>query len=224
VLARLADKVLVGFPDAFGPRVRAEWTGNPVRADIAALPAPGVRYAQRTGALRLLVLGGSLGAQALNESVPQALALMPHSARPRVTHQTGAAHVEDVRRRYEQAGLEAEVVPFIEDMARCYGETDLAICRAGASTIAELTAAGVAAVLVPFPHAVDDHQTRNARFLVERGAAVLVPQRELTPRTLATLIAGFARERLLAMASAARALAKPEATRVVAETCMRLAA
>jgi UDP-N-acetylglucosamine--N-acetylmuramyl-(pentapeptide) pyrophosphoryl-undecaprenol N-acetylglucosamine transferase len=223
VLARLADRILVGFPEAFGPRTKAEWSGNPVRADIARLPPPETRFAGRSGPLRVLVLGGSLGARALNEVLPRALASMPQTTRPIVIHQTGTAHIESVRARYAEAGLNAEVVPFIEDMAACYAAIDLAVCRAGASTIAELAAVGVAAVLVPFPHAVDDHQTHNARFLADRGAAVLLPERELTPKRLASLMMELGRERLLAMGSAGRALAKPEATRTVAEACMGLA-
>jgi UDP-N-acetylglucosamine--N-acetylmuramyl-(pentapeptide) pyrophosphoryl-undecaprenol N-acetylglucosamine transferase len=172
----------------------------------------------------VLVLGGSQGAKALNETVPLALALMTESARPEVIHQTGAAHLEAVRSNYAGAGVTANVIPFIEDMAASYAATDLMICRAGASTIAELAAAGVAAVLVPFPQAVDDHQTHNARFLAERGAALLIPQNELTPERLARLISEFSREKLLVMAKAARAAGKPDATRTVADACMRLAA
>ena len=223
VLAKVADRVLVGFPEAFGATV-AIWTGNPVRADIAGLAAPEQRYHERTGPLRLTVIGGSLGAQALNEIVPQALALLPADQRPQVTHQSGARHLAQVEANYREAGISGTLVSFIDDMPRCYAESDLIICRAGASTIAELAAAGVASVLVPFPHAVDDHQTHNARFLSARGAAVLLPQNELTPRKLADALRGFTREALLHMAQQARAVAKPEATQAVAEACMRLAA
>jgi len=200
------------------------WTGNPVRADVAALATPEPRYRARSGPLQLTVIGGSLGAQALNETVPQALALLPAGIRPQVTHQAGVRHLPQVEANYRAAGVGAEIVPFIDDIARRYAESDLIVCRAGASTIAELAAAGVASVLVPFPHAVDDHQTLNARFLVERNAAVLVPQHELTPQTLADLLRGFTRDALLAMAERARAAAKPDATRAVAEACMELAA
>jgi UDP-N-acetylglucosamine--N-acetylmuramyl-(pentapeptide) pyrophosphoryl-undecaprenol N-acetylglucosamine transferase len=224
VLSRVADKLLVGFPDAFGSRAKAEWTGNPVRSDITAIPAPEERYRGREGPLRLLVLGGSLGAAALNETVPKAIALIAPDSRPVVTHQAGAAHVEALRENYRRAGVDADAVAFIEDMATRYAHADLLICRAGASTIAELAAAGVAAVLVPFPHAVDDHQTHNARFLSERGGAILIPQAELTPERLADVLAQFDREKLLNMARASRAAGKPDATRVVAEACMRLAA
>jgi len=224
VLSRVADKVLVAFPGAFGPGASTEWTGNPVRSEISAVPAPDERYTGRTGPLRLLVLGGSQGAAALNEIVPQAIALLPAEARPHVTHQSGAAHLDAVRGNYERAGVEGEMLAFIDDMAARYAAADLLICRAGASTIAELAAAGVPAVLIPFPYAVDDHQTHNARFLSERGGAVLMPQSELTPATLADLLARLDREKLLVMARAARAAGKPDATRVVAEACMRLAA
>jgi len=160
----------------------------------------------------------------LNEVVPQALALLSADARPQVTHQSGAAHAEALRENYRKAGVTAEILPFIDDMATHYAAADLIICRAGASTVSELAAAGVASVLVPYPHAVDDHQTHNARYLSERGAAVLIPQPEFTPEKLARLLGDFARDKLLAMAQAARAAGKPEATRAVAEICMELAA
>ena len=224
VLAKLADRVLAAFPGAFGTATAVIVTGNPVREDIARLAPPESRYQGRAGPLRLLVLGGSQGAQVLNTTVPEALALLPESARPQVTHQAGTAHHEAVRSRYRERGVTAEVTAFIDDMASLYAQSDLIICRAGASTIAELAVAGIASVLVPYPHAVDDHQTTNARFLAERGAALLVPQRELTPQRLTEVLAGLTRERLLAMAQAARAAGKPEATRAVAEICMELAA
>ena len=224
VLAQVADKVLVAFPGALGKHSRAEWSGNPVRADIASVAPPETRFAPRSGRLRLLVIGGSQGAAALNEAVPDALAALPEAQRPHVTHQCGVKHEGPVRERYARAAVEAEVLPFVADMARAYAECDVMICRAGASTIAELAAAGVPAVLVPYPHAVDDHQTRNARFLSERGAAILIPQAELTAQKLAGLLSELTRERLLEMARAARAAGKPDATRIVAEACMRLAA
>ena len=224
VLAKIADRVLAGFPASFGVSAAVIWTGNPVRDEIAALAAPAERYRARSGALRLTVIGGSLGAQALNEMVPQALALMPAAERPLVTHQSGERHLDEVEANYRSAGVTATLVKFIADMAAQYAGADLIICRAGASTIAELSAAGIASVLVPFPHAVDDHQTLNARFLSERGAAVLVPQHELTPQRLADLLRGFTRDQLLAMAEKAHSVAKPDATRSVADECMRLAA
>lgn len=217
VLARLARRVLVGFPGALR---RGEVVGNPVRAEIAALPAPETRFAGRGGPLRLLVVGGSLGAQALNEALPQALGRLPEAARPVVVHQSGAKHFESVRALYRQAGVAAEVRPFLDDMATEYARCDLVICRAGALTVAELAAAGVGSILVPYPFAVDDHQTVNAGYLAQRGAAILLPQNELTAETLARRLAGLDREQLLAMACAARALARPEATRAVAEACM----
>ena len=220
VLAQLAARVLSGFP---GVLKRAEWCGNPVRADIAALPEPKVRYAERSGKLNVLVVGGSLGAQALNEAMPQALALMSEQERPKVLHQTGKKNLEAVRQLYERAGVKADIRPFLEDMANQYAQADVLICRAGALTIAELAAAGVASVLIPLPIAVDDHQTHNARFLSEQGAAVLLPQSELSAEKLAQLLRGFSREKLLAMAQAARSQAKPDATRQVAQVCAELA-
>jgi UDP-N-acetylglucosamine--N-acetylmuramyl-(pentapeptide) pyrophosphoryl-undecaprenol N-acetylglucosamine transferase len=223
VLASLADKVLAGFPGAFGKR-KTEWTGNPVREEIASIAPPADRYGGRAGPLRVLVLGGSQGAKALNDIVPLALEKLSESELPEVIHQAGAAHLETVRATYASVGVAATVIAFIDDMAATYAAVDLMICRAGASTIAELAAAGVPAILVPYPFAVDDHQTRNARFLAERGGAVLIPQSELTPERLAGLLRSFNREKLTAMAHAARSVGKPEATREVAEACMRMAA
>lgn len=220
VLARVADRVLSGFP---GVLKGALWCGNPVRADIAALPHPAQRYANRSGRLKLLVVGGSLGAQALNETVPQALALLGEAERPQTVHQTGRQHAATVQQRYAQVGVVAEVRAFIDDMAQQYAEADLVICRAGALTVAELAAAGVASVLVPFPFAVDDHQTHNARFLSDQGAAILVPQEELSAERLAQLLRGLTREKLLAMAQAARRLAKPDAAQAVANICKEMA-
>lgn len=220
VLAKLAARVLSGFP---GVLKRTEWCGNPVRADIAALPEPQARYAGRSGKLNVLVVGGSLGAQALNEALPKALALLGEQERPNVLHQTGKKNFEAVQQLYAQAGVNADIRPFLDDMANQYANADVLICRAGALTIAELAAAGVASVLVPLPIAVDDHQTHNARFLSEHGAAVLLPQRELNAEGLAQLIRGFTREKLLAMAQAARSLAKPGATQTVAGVCKELA-
>jgi len=220
VLARVADRVLQAFPDALPG---AQLSGNPVRREIAALALPRARFAARAGRLKLLVLGGSLGAQALNETVPQALALLPDELRPEVTHQAGAKHIETLRAGYAAAGVRAEAVDFIDDMAGRYGEADLVICRAGALTVAELACAGVAGILVPYPHAVDDHQTTNAKFLSARGAAILLPQPELSAQRLADLLRGLTRERLLEMAEKARALGKPDATEAVARACMELA-
>ena len=224
MLAKVADRVLAGFPDAFGAATAVIWTGNPVRSEVAAIAVPEQRYRARSGPLRLTVMGGSLGAQVLNETVPQALALLPAGARPLVTHQAGARQLAAAEANYQRAGVTATLTPFISDIAAQYAESDLIICRAGASTIAEIAAAGIASVLVPFPHAVDDHQTCNARFLAARGAAVLVPQSEFTPHQLAGLLQSFTREALLGMAQKARSVSKPDATRMVAEACMELAA
>jgi len=218
VLAGVSDKVMVGFPKALSG---AEWTGNPVRSEIAGIAPPDERFRQREGPLRLLIVGGSLGAKALNEAVPRALALL--AERPWVVHQSGEKQLEALRAAYAAAGVQGELVAFIDDMARRYAEADLVICRAGALTIAELSAGGMASILVPFPHAVDDHQTANARFLAERGAAILLPQPELSAERLATLIGALDRPALLKMAQNARALGKPDAARVVAQRCMELA-
>jgi UDP-N-acetylglucosamine--N-acetylmuramyl-(pentapeptide) pyrophosphoryl-undecaprenol N-acetylglucosamine transferase len=221
VLAEVADRRLTGFP---GVLKRSQWCGNPVRSEIAALPAPQQRFRERSGPLRLLVVGGSLGAQALNEVVPQSLALIDPPLRPAVTHQAGQRHLDALRANYASAGVQAETVAFIDDMAARYAEADLVICRAGALTVSELAAAGVASVLVPYPHAVDDHQTHNARFLADAGAALLVQQRELSARRLADLLAGFTRDKLAEMAVRARALAKPDAAAAVAAVCTAVAA
>jgi UDP-N-acetylglucosamine--N-acetylmuramyl-(pentapeptide) pyrophosphoryl-undecaprenol N-acetylglucosamine transferase len=218
VLAAIADKVMVAFPGALR---QAEWTGNPVRADIAAISPPEERFRQRTGPLRILVVGGSLGAQALNEAMPRAIALL--ADKPVVVHQSGEKHLDALRAHYAQAGVQGELVAFIDDMARRYAEADLVICRAGAVTVAELSAGGMPSILVPFPFAVDDHQTANARFLVDAGAAVLLPQKEMTADRLARLIGSLDRGRLLEMAKKARALGKPDAARVVARRCMEIA-
>ncbi|HKR76271.1 MAG TPA: undecaprenyldiphospho-muramoylpentapeptide beta-N-acetylglucosaminyltransferase [Rhodanobacter sp.] len=222
-LAAHAQRVLAGFADALP---NAEWVGNPVRGAIAALAAPAQRFAGHTERARLLVLGGSLGARALNLALPQALALLPPERRPEVLHQCGNRGLDEAREAYAKAGVEAQVVPFIEDMAGTYGWTDLAVCRAGALTLAELTAAGLGAVLVPFPHAVDDHQTRNAEALVAAGAAELIQERDLNIETLAQRLDALLsdRARLLAMADAARALAKPDAAAVIARACLEVAA
>jgi len=220
VLAKVADRVLSGFPDVLKG---AQWCGNPVRADIAALPSPQERFAGRSGKLNVLVVGGSLGAQALNEAVPKALAMLSEQERPHVLHQTGKKHFDAVQKLYAQAGVSADIRAFLDDMANQYTKADVVICRAGALTIAELAAAGVASVLVPFPFAVDDHQTHNANGNSEHGAALLLPQKELSAEKLAQLLRELNREKLLAMAQAARSLAKPDATQQVAQVCVSLA-
>ncbi|MBX3725726.1 MAG: undecaprenyldiphospho-muramoylpentapeptide beta-N-acetylglucosaminyltransferase [Xanthomonadales bacterium] len=221
-LAQWSARVLTGFPEAIGG---GQWVGNPVRPEIAALPAPQARLAGRGGPLRVLVLGGSLGAGALNAAVPSALARLAPAARPLVRHQCGRGHEDGTRSAYAAAGVEATVEPFIADMAAAYGWADLVLCRAGALTLAELCAAGVGALLVPYPHAVDDHQTRNAAALVEAGAAELLPQARLDPPALAARVAALAgdRVRLLAMAVAARGLARPDAAEAVADACLEVA-
>jgi UDP-N-acetylglucosamine--N-acetylmuramyl-(pentapeptide) pyrophosphoryl-undecaprenol N-acetylglucosamine transferase len=227
VLACLANRVLTAFPQAFKGekdrplpcrRVATEWVGNPVRADIAA-----AARTAHSGPLRLLVVGGSLGASALNELIPKALALLPAEKRPRVVHQSGRQHLEILRANYAAAGVEADVRDYIEDMAAAYQDCDFAICRAGAMTVAELACAGVPAVLVPFPFAVDDHQTGNAEFLSQAGAAWLMQQKGLSAEKLAALIGGLDRATLATMSDKARQLAKPNATEQVADICEALA-
>ena len=221
VLARVANRILVAFPNALK---NSEWTGNPVRREIAQLPAPERRFRDRTGNLKVLVVGGSLGAHALNETVPRALALIPQLQRPEVTHQAGEKHLAMVESGYREAGVTATTLAFIRDMSSAYATADVVICRAGALTVSELAAAGIASVLIPFPSAVDNHQTFNARYLADQSAAVLLPQAEFTPRKLADLLLGFTRGKLLDMANRARALGKPDAARIVAEHCMAVAA
>ncbi|WP_323121557.1 undecaprenyldiphospho-muramoylpentapeptide beta-N-acetylglucosaminyltransferase [Burkholderia alba] len=220
VLAKLAKRVLVAFPGALP---HAEWTGNPIRAELARTAPPEARYAARSGKLNLLVVGGSLGAAALNEVVPRALALMPPAERPQVVHQAGAKHIETLKSNYEAAGLaygsDVQLLPFIDDMAAAYANADLVICRSGAMTVAEIAAVGVAALFVPFPYAVDDHQTTNAAFLADEGAAVLVQQRDLSAELLADWLRSQSRESLAAMAERSRSLAKPDATDEVARAC-----
>ncbi|MGF6494540.1 UDP-N-acetylglucosamine--N-acetylmuramyl-(pentapeptide) pyrophosphoryl-undecaprenol N-acetylglucosamine transferase [Luteibacter sp. 621] len=227
-LAGFAKRVLTGFPNVLPG---AEWVGNPVRAAIAALPAPAVRFHHRQGAPRLLVLGGSLGARTLNTSVPKALALLAaHDVRPDVVHQTGERGLQEAVDAYTAAGVAANVVPFIEDMAGAYEWTDVVLCRAGALTVAELCAAGLEAVLVPFPHAVDDHQTANARAMVDVGGARIITDASLndaeSPRVLAQLLVDlFAdREQILSAANASRSLAKPDAASTIARHCMEVSA
>ena len=215
VLAGVADRIVTGFPDVLKKGV---WAGNPVRPEIAKIAPPAERFAERTGALRVLVIGGSLGALALNEMVPKGMAMLGESEQPQIVHQAGEKHIEGLKANYAAVGVQAHCVSFIEDMAGAYKWADLVICRSGALTVAELAAAGVASILVPFPHAVDDHQTGNAKFLVNVGGAFLLPQTELTPESIA-LIRNYSRGQLLEMAEKARSLAKPDATEEVANIC-----
>jgi len=224
-LSRFASQALEAFPQTFPPARRAITVGNPVRQSIADLPPPEERWAGRGGRPRLLVLGGSQGARALNQMVPQALALFGADDRPEVWHQAGGQLHEAAETAYRDAGVTARLTPFIEDMAEAYGWADLVLCRAGALTIAELAAGGVGAVLVPFPFAVDDHQTANARFLEQGGAALIRQQAELDAGRLAATLRELLgdRARLLNMAIAARRLAKMNAAEQVARACLEQA-
>ncbi|HDR9506006.1 undecaprenyldiphospho-muramoylpentapeptide beta-N-acetylglucosaminyltransferase [Burkholderia cepacia] len=224
VLAKFAKRVLVAFPGALP---HAEWTGNPIRTELARAEAPKARYASRSGPLNVLVVGGSLGAAALNEVVPRALALLAPGEHPRIVHQAGAKHIDALKANYEAAGFTAgddvRLVPFIDDMAAAYAAADLVICRSGAMTVSEIAAVGVAALFVPFPYAVDDHQTTNAAFLADAGGAVLVQQRDLSADLLADWLRGQTRASLADMAERSRSLAKPEATDEVARVCAKVA-
>lgn len=224
VLSHFATRVMEGFPGSFPATREAEFVGNPVRASIASLPSPATRLAERHGAPRLLILGGSQGARVLNETVPAAVAHLDTAFRPEIWHQTGARDVETVATAYRERNIPARVVAFIEDMADAYSWADLAVCRAGALTIAELTAAGLGAVLVPFAAAVDDHQTRNATFLTQSGAAERLAQDKLSAETLAPVLQRLLadRPRLLSMAMRARTLARSNAAERVAEVCVEL--
>ncbi len=222
LLARFARRVLAGFADAFPG---AEWVGNPVRHDIAALAPPQERFATRTGRVRLLVLGGSQGAHALNLQVPAALAQLPRAARPEVRHQCGARHADTATEAYGRAEVAATVEPFIDDMAEAYAWADLVICRAGALTLAELAAAGLGAILVPYPHAIDDHQRANAEVLVAAGAATILLEDQLDAARLAAVLEPLLADPAarLGMAKAARALARPDAAGRIAEACQEVA-
>ena len=216
VLAHVADRVLCTFPKVLP---KAQWVGNPMRDGFLNQAPPEARFAQRSGPLRVVVVGGSLGAQALNSGVPQALALMPRDQRPQVLHQGGVKHLKTLQDNYAQAGVDAELVPFIDDTASAFAQADLVICRAGASTVSELAAVGVAALLVPFPYAVDDHQTVNAQFLSNQDAGWLIPQTELTPETLAAFLSRLDRAQLLHAAKQAYAVRKTTAAADVVQAC-----
>ncbi len=225
LLARLARVVLQAFPGSFNSDVRAETVGNPVREDIAAVSPPAQRYPAREGRLRLLVLGGSQGALALNRTVPAALALLPEEQRPVVRHQCGSATIDTAREAYEGSGIDVELVPFIEDMATAYAWADLAVCRAGALTVAEICAVGLPAVFIPYPSAVDDHQTANATPMRDAGAGAIMQERDLSAESLAEELQRWlsSRENLMARAQKARALAKPEALARITELCLEQA-
>ncbi len=234
-LAMVADRVIVGMEGAFERAVkgnlasrlpkpkRTEWLGTPVRPEIAAIAEPGARYAGRGGPLRLLVVGGSLGAQTLNELVLAALKTIPAAERPEVVHQAGEKHCDSLRTVYEQAGVAAEVLPFVDDMAARYAWCDVLVCRAGAITVAEVSAAGLAALLFPLPWFVQDEQAANAHFLASRNAGVVLAQLETSPAHLASVLRGMNRETLADMARRARALGKPDATARCADLCQELA-
>ena len=221
VLARIADRVFEAFPDALK---KAQWVGNPLRPAFLRQPEPEERFAGRTGPLKVLVVGGSLGAKALNDVVPQALALMPEASRPQVVHQSGAKQIDALRANYEAAGVQAELTPFIDDTAQAFADADVVICRAGASTVTELAAVGAAAIYVPFPHAVDDHQTANANFIVNAGGGWLMQQDALNPPKLAEMLQNMQRPTLLNVALKAKTMQKIYATREVVAACEELAA
>ena len=222
-LLPVADRVAFGFDGEAARRTKqGVVTGNPVRTEIETMPAPAERFAARSGALQLLVVGGSLGAKVLNDTLPAALKQMPVEQRPRITHQTGSAHIDAVRQAYRDAGVQAEALPFIDDMAARLAACDLIVCRAGAVTVSELCAAGVPSILVPLIVSTTSHQRDNAEFMAAHGAALHQPQSELTPQGLATLLAGLTRPALLQMAEKARALSKPHAAARVADEIERL--
>lgn len=216
LLARVADRVFTAFPGVFD---NGQWVGNPLRPAFIGQPGPAARFADRRGPLKLLVVGGSLGATALNDVVPQALALIPASLRPQVTHQSGARQIDALRANYQAAGVQAELTPFIDDTAQAFADADLIICRAGASTVTEIAAVGAAAVFVPFPSAVDDHQTLNANFLVSQGGGWLLPQRDLTPEKLSIMLQKTERLTLVQRALQAKNMQKIDATEHIVAAC-----
>ena len=221
VLAGVADRVFEAFPGALK---KAKWVGNPLREAFLRQAEPAQRFANRSGPLKVLVVGGSLGAKALNDVVPQALALIPEAERPEVIHQSGAKQIEALRANYEAAGVQAELTPFIEDTAQAFADADLVICRAGASTVTEIAAVGAAAIYVPFPHAVDDHQTSNAKFLVDVGGGWLLQQHALNAQKLAEMLQNMQRSTLLDVAIKAKTMQKINATHAVVAACEELAA
>ena len=221
VLAAVADRVFEAFPGALK---KAQWVGNPLREAFLNQPLPEERFAGRTGPLKVLVVGGSLGAKALNDIVPQALALIPADQRPEVIHQSGAKQIEALRANYEAAGVQAELTPFIDDTAKAFAQADVVICRAGASTVTEIAAVGAAAIYVPFPHAVDDHQTFNAKFLVDAGGGWLLQQHALNAQKLAEMLQNMQRSTLLNVALKAKTMQKIDATHKVVAACEELAA
>ncbi len=221
VLAAVADRVFTAFPNVF---TKGQWVGNPLRTEFLNQPTPEQRFAGRSGPLKVLVVGGSLGARALNTVVPQALALIPEAQRPVVTHQAGEKQIDELRANYAAAGVQATLTPFIDNTAEAFADADLVICRAGASTVTEIAAVGAAALFVPFPAAVDDHQTANARFLVAQGGGWLLPQAEMTPTALAELLQKTERPALVQCGLEAKKMQKLSATDAVVAACEELAA
>ncbi|SEK90657.1 UDP-N-acetylglucosamine-N-acetylmuramylpentapeptide N-acetylglucosamine transferase [Variovorax sp. YR750] len=219
VLAGVADRVFTAFPNVLK---KAQWVGNPLRAAFTSKAEPAERFAGRTGPLKLLVVGGSLGARGLNTVVPQALARIEPAVRPQVLHQSGVKQIDELRANYEAAGVEGELTPFIEDTAQAYADADMIVARAGASTVTEIAAVGAAALFVPFPSAVDDHQTTNARFLVDAGGGWLVQQADLTPELLADLLQKTGRDALIEKAAKAKTMQKTEAVEAVVRACEEL--
>ena len=222
LLSKFANAVCEAFPGTFRVSKKVTTTGNPVRAEIAALEPPAERMSQHNGPVQVLVVGGSLGATTLNEVVPEALALIDEAQRPAIGHQSGRNKEQETLHAYEDAGVKSWVVEFIDDMAEAYSWADLMICRSGALTVSELAAAGVASILVPYPFAVDDHQTLNARYLADQGAAVILQQRDMSAAVLAQKIRNLDRDRLLHMAQKARLLARSDATSQVVDICERV--
>ncbi|HJV50567.1 MAG TPA: UDP-N-acetylglucosamine--N-acetylmuramyl-(pentapeptide) pyrophosphoryl-undecaprenol N-acetylglucosamine transferase, partial [Noviherbaspirillum sp.] len=223
-LAPLAKRVLFGFPADFGNAAdKALVTGNPVRKEIMEVPLPAQRYAERSGPLRLLVVGGSLGAKALNECLPAALARIPAESRPLVTHQSGKQHIDVLRKAYADAQVQAEVVDFIDDMPRRYAQADLVICRAGAITVSELTAAGVASVLVPLVASTTSHQRDNAQWMAKQKAAIHLPQSEMNTERMAILLQSLTRDDCRKMAESAYAIGKRDANERIANVLEELA-
>jgi UDP-N-acetylglucosamine--N-acetylmuramyl-(pentapeptide) pyrophosphoryl-undecaprenol N-acetylglucosamine transferase len=220
VLAMVADKVFTAFPGVFA---KGEWVGNPLRAEFLQQEHPAARFAGRSGPLNLLVVGGSLGAKALNDIVPKAVALLPIAQRPHITHQSGEKQIDALRANYAAAGVEATLTPFIDNTAEAFAQADLIVCRAGASTVTEIAAVGAAALFVPFPFAVDDHQTTNARFLSDQGAAQLIAQKDLTPEGLALMLQKSELHSRLSMSEKAKSMQKIQATQAVVQACEMLA-
>jgi UDP-N-acetylglucosamine--N-acetylmuramyl-(pentapeptide) pyrophosphoryl-undecaprenol N-acetylglucosamine transferase len=220
VLAGVADRIFTTFPNVFA---KGQWIGNPLRKEFLQQPSPQERLAGREGLRKLLVIGGSLGAKALNEAVPQALALIPLAKRPQVIHQGGEKQIDALRANYAAAGVQAELTPFITNTAQAFADADVVICRAGASTVSEIAAIGAAAIFVPFPSAVDDHQTQNAQFLSEQGAATLLPQTELNPKKLAQMLSNSEHSAQVLIAQKAYSMRKIDATEIVVQACNQLA-